>query len=142
MEQAFVRGISTGKSQEGLPSRGGFTVGIAPEAQMAEYIKQNIDGKNVILTDNAQTFGVILLTGRPQQFLDRIDRGDSAWNDLLDAPATPVRYLLMNRNPASGDLVRNRYPNADAGTEEGLTTVFRTDRYLLVRVDRPAASAP
>jgi hypothetical protein len=142
MEQAFVRAIKTGETQEGLSSRGGFTVGIGPEAQMAEYIKDHVDKKNSILTDNAQTFGVILLTGRPQLFFDRIDRGDAAWNDTLTHPNGKVDYLLMNRNPASGDLITDRYPNADKGTEKaGLTPVFRTARYLLVRVAKTRPSS-
>lgn len=141
MEQAFVNAVSSGDSQEGRKSRGGFTVGIGPEAQMAQYIKQNVEGKNAILTDNAQTFGVILLSGRPQQFLDRIDRGDSAFNDILTNPEGRVQYLLLNRNPRSGDLITERYPNADAGTEEGLTVAFRTERYLLLRVAGPSAAA-
>jgi hypothetical protein len=140
MEQAFVKAVSSGDSQEGRKSRGGFTVGIGPEAQMAQYIKENVEGKNAILTDNAQTFGVILLSGRPQQFLDRIDRGDSAFNDILTNPEGRVQYLLLNRNPRSGDLITDRYPNADAGTEEGLTVAFRTERYLLLRVARPNAA--
>lgn len=141
MEQAFVRAVSTGESQEGMSSRGGFTVGIAPEAQMAQYIKDNVRGKNAILTDNAQTFGVILLAGRPQQFLDRIDKGDSAWNDTLTRPNGEVQYMLLNRNPASGDLITERYPNADLGTEAGLTPAFRTERYLLLRVARTQPGA-
>lgn len=141
MEQAFVHAVSERQSQEGRKSIGGFTVGIAPEAQMAEYIKDNVEGKNVILTDNAQTFGVILLAGRPQIFLDRIDKGDSAWNDTLTRPNGVVQYLLLNRNAASGDLITERYPNADRGTEPGLTPVFRTERYLLLRVAaRPVAA--
>src|SRR5215210_1042960 len=95
MGQALVRAVQTGDSQEGLPSRGGFTVGISSEAQMAQYVKDHVDGKNAILTDNAQTFGVILLSGRPQQFLDRIDKGDAAWNDVLTRPAGKVRYMLL-----------------------------------------------
>ncbi|MFL5847167.1 MAG: hypothetical protein ACJ762_21020 [Solirubrobacteraceae bacterium] len=134
MEQAFVHSISEGQSQEGRKSRGGFTVGIEPEAQMAQYIKDHVSGKNAILTDNAQTFGVILLTGRPNEFFDRIDKGDSAWNDALTRPAGVVKFLLLNRNRASGDLITTRYPNADRGTENGLTPVFRTERYLLLRV--------
>lgn len=143
MEQAFVKAVSSRESQEGDKAIGGFTVGIAPEAQMAQYIKENVEGKNAILTDNAQTFGVILLAGRPQQFLDRIDKGDSAWNDTLTRPNGEVQYMLLNRNPASGDLITERYPNADRGTETGLTPVFRTERYLLLRVagKRPAATA-
>lgn len=134
MEQAFVRAVGTGESQEGKSSRGGFTVGIASEARMAQYIKDNVSGKNAILTDNAQTFGVILLAGRPQEFFDRIDKGDASWNDTLTRPNGKVEYMLLNRNPKSGDLITGRYPNADQGTEAGLTPVFRTDRYLLVKV--------
>jgi hypothetical protein len=142
MEQAFVHAVSEGQSQEGRKSRGGFTVGIAPEAQMAEYIKSNVSGKNAILTDNAQTFGVILLTGRPQEFYDRIDKGDSAWNDTLTEPRGVVEYMLLNRNPDSGDLITERYPNADKGTEDNLTPVFRTERYLLVKVADAGTGTP
>lgn len=134
MEQAFVRAVSTGESQEGRSSRGGFRVGIAAEAQMAQYIKENVEGSNSILTDNGQTFGVILLTGRPGLFLDRIDRGDTTFNNVLGEPAGEVDYLLLNRDRDSGDLITNRYPNADAGTEQGLTPAFRTERYLLLSV--------
>jgi hypothetical protein len=143
MEQAFINAVSSGESQEGRSSRGGFTAGIGSEAQMAQHIKDNVRGRNAILTDNAQTFGVILLTGRPQQFLDRIDRGDSAFDDVLTRPQGEVQYLLLNRNRNSGDLIGNRYPNADAGTEKGLTPAFRTDRYLLLRVEgRGGGAAP
>ena len=134
MEQAFVNAVSTGESQEGRSSRGGFTAGIGSEAQMAQYVKENVRGRNAILTDNAQTFGVILLSGRPEQFLDRIDKGDSAFDDILSRPQGKVQYMLLNRNRNSGDLIGTRYPNADAGTERGLTPVFRTERYLLLRV--------
>ena len=100
MEQAFVRSISTGESQEGQPPAAASPSASAPEAQMAQYIKQNVRGKNAILTDNAQTFGVILLSGRPQQFLDRIDRGDSAFNDILTDPDGLVEFMLHEPQPA------------------------------------------
>lgn len=149
-EQAFVRAISTGADQEGRSSIGGYTVGIRSEAQMAQYVKDNVDGKNAILTDNAQTFGVILLSGRPQTFFDRIDKGDAAWREVLARPRGVVRYLLLTRNPRSGDLITRRYPTADAGGVPWLTPVFRTQRYTLLRVAgaardrpaRPAAAAP
>jgi hypothetical protein len=117
-----------------MSSRGGFTVGISSEARMAQYVKDHVEGKNAILTDNANTFGVILLSGRPQVFLDRIDKGDARWNDVLTRPNGVVQYLLLNRNTQSGDRITERYPNADNGTESGLTPVFRTKRYLLVKV--------
>jgi hypothetical protein len=144
LEQAFTRTLFTGDNQEGTSSRGGYTVGIDPEAQMAEYIKKNIHDNNVVLTDNAQTYGVILLNGQPQVFFDRIDKGDAKWNSVLDDPYGKVRYLLVAYNPRSGDLIQRHYPQINAGTVPGMTPVYRTDRYVLVRVaDRkPGASQP
>jgi hypothetical protein len=145
MEQAFTRAISTGDSQEGTSSRGGFTVGIDPEAQMAQYIKEHVSERNAILTDNAQTFGVIILNGQPQVFFDRIDQGDAKWNAVMDNPFGKVRYLLVAYNPRSGDLIQRHYPQVNAGTVKGFDVVFRTDRYILVRVaarNPQAASAP
>jgi hypothetical protein len=138
-EQAFTRAVSTGQDQEGRSSIGGYTVGIRSEAQMAQYIKDNVRGKDAILTDNAQTFGVILLSGRPQVFFDRIDKGDKAWQDALNQPRGVVQYALATRNTRSGDLVTRHYPGADAGTVAGLTPVFRTQRYTLLRVAAPVA---
>jgi len=144
LEQAFTRTLFTGKSQEGTSSRGGYTVGIDPEAQMAEYIKKNIHDKNAVLTDNAQTYGVILLNGQPQVFWDRIDKGDTKWNSVLNDPWGKVRYMLVAYNPRSGDLIQRHYPQINAGTVPGITPVFRTDRYVLARVDtrKPGAAPP
>jgi hypothetical protein len=134
MEQAFTRAISSGDSQEGTSSRGGFTVGIDPEAQMAQYIKEHVSTKDAILTDNAQTFGVIILNGQPQVFFDRIDKGDEEWNTVMDDPFGKVAYMLVAFNPRSGDLIQRHYPQLNAGTIQGFDVVYRTDRYILVRV--------
>jgi hypothetical protein len=136
LEQAFTRTLFTGESQEGTSSRGGYTVGIDPEAQMAQYIKEHISEKNSVLTDNAQTYGVILLNGQPQVFFDRIDKGDAKWNSVLDDPWGKVRYMLVAYNPRSGDLIQRHYPLINAGAVAGMTPVYRTDRYVLVRVDQ------
>jgi hypothetical protein len=134
MEQAWTRAIATGDSQEGTSSRGGFTVGIDPEAQMAQYIKEHVSTKDAILTDNAQTFGVIILNGQPQVFFDRVDKGDEKWNSVLDDPFGKVGYMLVAYNPRSGDLIQRHYPQLNAGTIQGFDVVYRTDRYILVRV--------
>jgi Dolichyl-phosphate-mannose-protein mannosyltransferase len=137
LEQAFTRAIESGSSQEGTSSIGGFTVGIEPERQMAAFINR-LDGyhQHEILTDNAQTFGVILLSGRPQDFLDRVDRGDGPWFKVREAPYGHVEYLLMDYR-APGDLIRQRYPQAASGGDPSLTLVFRTSRYVLLRVSSP-----
>jgi hypothetical protein len=134
MEQAFTRAVSTGDSQEGTSSRGGFTVGIDSEAQMAQYVKEHVSTRNAILTDNAQTFGVIILNGQPQVFFDRIDKGDAKWTSVMEDPFGKVQYLLVAYNPRSGDLIERHYPQLNAGTIQGFDVVFRTDRYILVRV--------
>ncbi|HEU4655952.1 MAG TPA: glycosyltransferase family 87 protein [Capillimicrobium sp.] len=143
LEQAYTRALFSTESQEGTSSRGGFNVGIDPEAQMAQYIKENVAGKDAILTDNAQTFGVVLLTGRPGVFLDRIDKGDAAWNTVLQEPWGEVQWMLVAYNPRSGDLIQARYPGLNAGRTPGITPVFRTERYVLARVaDRDPGAAP
>jgi len=134
LEQAFIHTVQTGESQEGKPSRGGYIVGIQSEAQMAQYLKDHVSGKNAVLADNAHTFGVILLQGRPNQIFDRIDKGDAKWNQILAAPYGKVTWMLLSRSPASGDLITRKYPKADAGDVAGLTPVFRTQRYTLLRV--------
>jgi hypothetical protein len=142
LEQAYTRALLSSETQEGTSSRGGFNVGINPEAQMAQYIKDHVSGTNAILTDNAQTFGVMLLTGRPGVFFDRIAKGDAEWNAVLSDPYGEVEWMLVAYNPRSGDLIQARYPQLNAGEAPGITPVFRTDRYVLARVDRTDPNAP
>ncbi|MTD46130.1 hypothetical protein GKE82_18025 [Conexibacter sp. W3-3-2] len=136
LEQAFVRAVKTGDDQTGVASRGGFRGGVLSEAQMAGYINRNVTRNNAILTDNAKTFGVIILSGRPQLFFDRIDKGDTRFRQVLDNPWGTVDYVLLTINPSSGDLVQQKYPRANDGLVRGLTAVARTERYLLLRVAR------
>jgi hypothetical protein len=138
LEQAFARAVKTGKSQEGASSIGGFTVGIEPERQMAAYIDRIVGHeRHAILTDNAQTYGVILLSGRPQDFDNRVNQGDGPWFMTREDPYGKVKYMLMAyRTP--GDLIRQRYPEAAGGGNPNLTPIFHTARYVLLRVARPA----
>lgn len=141
-EQAYTRALFSGDDQEGKSSRGGYTAGIASEARMADYINKRIpQKKNSILTDNAQTFGVILLSGRPQNFFDRVDKGDSKFRKVLAKPNGVVDYMLYATNTRSGDIIRQLYPRAADNAEAGLTLVFRTPRYALVRVAKTAPQA-
>ncbi len=135
-EQAFTRALFSGEDQEGRSSRGGYTVGISSEERMAEYVNTELPhASGSILTDNAQTFGVIALSGRPQDFLDRIDRGDARFREVLAAPYGRVRHLLITTNRVNtSDLVNRRFPRAGEDGEPGLRVVFRTPRYALVSV--------
>ncbi|MFN8112978.1 MAG: hypothetical protein U0R51_07240 [Solirubrobacterales bacterium] len=132
LEQAFTRAIATNSDQEGTSSRGGFVVGIAPERSMADYIEEQGIPDNQILTDNARTFGVISLTGQPQLFFDRVDKGDEEWRGVLDNPDGKVGYMLVQKTDA--DLILSRYPNADTGNVPGLVPVVSNDRYSLLKV--------
>lgn len=132
-EQAFVRALATGDDQEGQESVGGYAVGIAPEREMAEHIARTIHRPNSILTDDAQSFAVLLLTGRPDLFVDRIDQGDAEWLDLRENPWGQVGYALVSAI-ALNDLVLVRYPGALRGEQPGFRTVFRTPRWLLLEV--------
>lgn len=143
LEQAFTRAVSGGGDQENEPSRGGYRVGIAPEARMAQFMKGQIaQRKDSVLADNAQTFGVIMLYGRPQNVFDRIDEGDTKFNQVVAAPYGKVDYLLVARNERGGDVILKHFPQIDQGSVPGLVPVFRTERYVLVHVAgrRPAAA--
>jgi hypothetical protein len=139
LEQAFTRAISTGDDQEGTSSRGGFRVGIAPEREAANYI----DGLHLpntdVLTDNARTFGVIGLSGNPETFFDRVDRGDAQWQAVLSDPVGKVDYMLVERSPA--DLILRKYPGADEGQVDFLEPVVSNQTYSILRVAGPAQAA-
>lgn len=134
LESAFAAAITTGESQEGARTLGGGTIGVVSEEAMAGYIRANIVGKNSILTDNAQTYGVMLLTGDPSLFFDRIDRSDGPWQSAAKDPAGyDVRYLLLSTDTAD-DLLSKLYADAVEGTDPLLPEIFSTPRYKLVGV--------
>lgn len=133
LESAFIQGIRTASSQEGEITAAGQEVGIISEQAMAGYIRRNVTAEGSILTDNSQTFGVMLLTGRPQLFFDRVDRGDGAWIRAARKPGAGVRYLLLSRSTAT-DRLSQLYPTAATGTDPALQAVYTTDRYVLVAV--------
>ena len=132
-EQAFVRAIKSGADQDGSNSIGGFRVGTKPEQRMAAYVNAHVRGRSTILTDNAQTFGVILLSGRPERFFDRVDKGDGTFRQTVQRPYGRVSHVLMAKQ-ANGDLIRRRYPTAASRVAAGLTPVFETERYLLLEL--------
>ncbi len=133
LEQAFVRAVSTGHDQEGRRSIGGYVAGIGPERRMARWIVQHVHARNSILTDDAQSFSVMLLTGHPEWFVDRIDQGDTAWLQRLDAPYGTVSYLLVS-SVATNDLTRYRWPHLFDRGEPGITPVHSTAHFTLFRV--------
>ena len=141
MEQAFARALRTSADQEGSRSRGGLDVGVLSERAMAGYLLAHNAGPGSVLTDNAQTFGVIALTGSPQMFSDRVDAGDDAWRNQARRPSRRVRYLLIAKN-AQSDLLRGIYPNAATGRDARFTLAYDTPRYALVTIPGGLDGAP
>ena len=99
---------------------------------MADYIQAHVHSRNAILTDDSDTFAVMLLTSHPDWFLDRIDNGDSYWSDVLASPFGRVGYMLfVDSDP---DAVRAFYPNLSTNGEPGFMVVHKDDGLVLVRV--------
>ncbi|WP_028637327.1 hypothetical protein [Nocardioides sp. URHA0032] len=139
LEAPFAAALTTGESQEGAETLNGEKVGIVSEQAMAEYIRNNVSQDNSILTDNAQTYAVMMLTGHPELFFDRVDRSDGPWKEAARNPAEYVDYLLMS-TADNGDLLTKLYPDAAAGNDAQLQVVYSTPRYVLVGV--PAGFSP
>ncbi|WP_370249222.1 hypothetical protein [Nocardioides sp.] len=133
LERVFHDAVRTWEPQDDNLTRSGAAVGIDAEQQMADYITENITARNTILTDNAATYAVMLLTGSPDLFVDRIDASDGPWRQVADAPGGRVSYLLLSIDPAD-DLLATMYADAAAGTDSVLTTVYANERYRLVTV--------
>lgn len=129
-EKAFVGAVSTGKPVPGL----------APYTRMAAYIRKNVHAHNAILTDDAGTFAVMLFTSHPDWFLDRIDKGDVYWTDVLRSPFGRVRYMLFMNT--GDDPIHSAYPNLPTNGEPGFTVVHRDDGIVLVRVAKRPPQPP
>ena len=135
LEAPFAAALTTGESQEGAETLSGDKVGIVSEQAMAEYIRNNVSGDNSILTDNAQTYAVMLLTGHPELFFDRVDESDGPWKVAARNPSKYVPYMLVSTSD-NGDLLYKLYPDAVAGNDAQLQVVYRTPRYVLLGVPK------
>jgi hypothetical protein len=140
-EQAFTRFLETRDSQEGTQSLGGYTVGIDPELAMSNYINDTLQPpKNSILTDSKTTYGVVLMTGKPQTFVDRADLSEGEWLSVRDNPFGKVRYMLVSTR-GDADLIGQRYPGIGLGRVAGFVPIFHTERYVLVQLEPGATAA-
>ena len=133
LESTFAAAVSTGESQEGARTLSGQVVGVVDEQAMAAWIRANVTRQGSILTDNAQTYAVMLFTGRPDLFFDRVDQSDGPWLEAAKNPVEHVDYLLLSTDPSS-DLLSQLYPEAAVGRDAALTTIYTTERYTLVGV--------
>ena len=135
LERSFRQAVMTRKTQEGARLPGGESVGIDQELAMANYIDTHVHRPKSILTDNSQTYAVILLSGDPALFRTRVDHGDAAWLRQVRQPSARVRYMLISQHD-TGDLINETYPDAAQGEVTGLSVVYSDARYTLVAVSR------
>jgi hypothetical protein len=145
-ENVFLRALETGENQAGNTAIAGYPIGVEDEREMGEYIDEHVPADDTILTDDAQTLGVMLLNGHPDRFFDRIDHGEARWHHLLDEPyGGHVDYMLVStdercRKPCE-DLIRAHYPGILNDEVPGMHVVFGNSRYVLIKVDpQPSAS--
>jgi hypothetical protein len=139
LEQAFTRSVAQDRDQEGTRSLGWvlgpgaeYTVGIHDQQEMSDFILALKPPRNSILTDDAETFWTMLLSGRPDIFVDRIDQGDAHWLDLLDNPWGRVRYFLIAAQ--SDDKMSLRYP--DPSKIPWMHLVHAQHGIVLYRIDK------
>ncbi|MDX6476956.1 MAG: hypothetical protein QOH95_2467, partial [Gaiellaceae bacterium] len=121
-----------------VTGRGGLPDQLGGARQVARYVTAHVNRKNAVLTDDSETFSALLLSGRPDLFWDRIDRGDAQWRTAVALPWGHVDYMLVI--PGGPDLIAQQYPGIASGAAPGLTPVYRAGKYVLVRVagQRPA----
>jgi hypothetical protein len=143
MEQSFTRSVGANKDQEGTASVGwvlhkgaSYKVGVADSQRMAAYILKMHVPRNSILTDDAQSFWVMLFSGRPDLFVDRIDQGDAHWIDLMQNPFGRVDYFLVTRQ--SDDRINVRYTEITQGKVPWAHLVHHEADFYLLRIDKRA----
>jgi hypothetical protein len=132
-EQSFTRALLSGHSQEGTVSVVQYQIGIQHELDAASWIESRVHRPHRVLTDDAQSYDLMLLSGNPSLFLDRIDVGDARWHDVLNDPFGRVSYLLVSRIRRI-DLVNERYPQLLKGGLPGFHLVYRNAHWSIFSV--------
>ncbi len=145
-ENIFTKALRTGQDQEGNNLGGPYTIGNADDREMAQYILKSVPrSRDGILTDDGQTFGVMLATGHPEYFRDRIDKGDASWKRVLSKPWGHVDYLLVARYPLPPagivDEIQKRYPGVRTESLPGVSVEHANGHYVLLRVSRTKPTA-
>jgi hypothetical protein len=133
LEPAFIEALATRKPQDSDGRKFGYRVGLGPEQQMTAAIKKLHPGHDEILTDDAQTFGVMLNTGHPEWFFDRIAYGDKRFKEVLHDPYGTVKWILVD-NRGQPEMVRDCYPTIAQGGVPGTRVIARNTLYTLLEV--------
>ena len=142
-EAAFLEGIRTGTSQNGRPGPRGPGIDVEAQKEMADWIRAHVPGRNAILADDSQSFGVMLQDGHPERYLDRVDVSDERWAAVRDDPVGRVRFVLVQRGATRGrdpvfyDRILDAYPTLGTGKPPPfLRLAHQNGTYLLFAVAR------
>ena len=143
-EEVFLQTLKTGKDQGPTDSAAKL---VSNFRAASDYVLAHVTRLKSILTDDAQTYGVMLTSGRPDLFYDRIDHGDKRWRRVLRSPYGKVEYVLVAGS--SYDNIHACYPRIFAATMPGMQLVYQNADFKLLRVARhpprnpiPPASSP
>jgi hypothetical protein len=131
-ERPFLTGLATLRSQDGKTG-----VSVADQREMARVAARLAPAKERVLTDDAATFGVILLDGHPERYLDRADFGDVRWLQIARNPGDRVDFFLIRRIQVGGpsDRLRDLYPTLDADRPPTFLTLAHANHsYALYEV--------
>lgn len=120
----------------------GETRSIAPAREMARFVRDNVEGRNVVFTDDAQTFGIELLDGNPTRYFDRVDFGDERWAEVRDAilargeSVAGVTHILVRRDASLPDQIALPYPalRTTKNVPRFLRLAYVNDSYALYRI--------
>jgi hypothetical protein len=105
--------------------------------EMADYIEDHgLEQPNSIFTDDESvTQGVMLISGRPDAFVDRIDIGDEKWQPILADPWGEVPYLMVSKGDFAPDQIQECYPGSVRGTMPGTELIHENPSFALLSVD-------
>jgi hypothetical protein len=140
-EHVFVAGLLSGDSQNGVDQPRGTGINLREQRDMARFVRRAVPGRDTLLTDDGQTFGVMLLDGHPERYLDRIDIGDERWAAVRARPRRfGVRWFLVQRRQGGvaidQDLILDAYPqlSIDGGGLPWARLAHANGSYALYRL--------
>jgi hypothetical protein len=140
-ERGFLAGLVLGRDEGSRPAPYGTGVSLRLDAEMADWISGHVHGKNAVLTDDAQTFGVMLADGHPERYFDRIDHGQGRWLRVVRKPVGRVEFVLVQSaasptaNSAFYDRIVAAYPGLGQGNPPPfMRLVHRNSEYALYAV--------
>jgi hypothetical protein len=134
-ERPFLTALATLERQDGKTG-----VSLADQREMARAVARLAPAHESVLTDDAATFGVILVDGHPERYLDRVDFGDRRWLRIARRHSGNVRFMLIRRIQVGGpfDALRGLYPTLDTGRPPPFVRLVHSNRsYALYELVSP-----